>query len=202
VLFDYEKAQLEVRAPAVGLLATGVVTLVCWALACVLMWSALRHWQVIHPGDVPPSEPILGLAAAAVIGVLSCVLMAGAVQMLRLRSYPLAATAAIVAMIPWSPGWLLGLPFGIWACHVLGRPQVTEAFFDDKRPAGSGPPGARQPGARVAGRVLSLLRSMGRYFLTTRLGHRTVAPHPPGASPSAVPSPLLRPSGNDPGEAR
>ena len=66
------------------------------------------------------------------VGVVagSLVQAVGAIMMLRLRWYPLAATASIVAMIPWSPAYFINLPFGIWACIVLGKPEVSEAFFD------------------------------------------------------------------------
>jgi serine/threonine protein kinase len=186
--FDREQARLDVRAPAVGLLVTGILTLLSWAVMLPLLAD--------QPG---PHEPIVlvGLLTA----VVSAVLVMGGVQMLRLRGYPLAATAAIVAMIPWSLGWLVGLPFGIWACHVLGRPQVTDAFLDDRRQAVSPPAGVRKPGGPAAGPFLSLLRSVGRYFLTTRFGQRSVTDNLPGASPSAIQSPAPRPIGNDPGEA-
>src|SRR5262249_60412470 len=88
---------------------------------------------------------IWGPAVAALAGVQ----VVGAVLMLRLRAYPWAATAAILAQIPWSPAWVLGLPFGIWACNVLGRPEVTGGFFGDKRQVGSAPAGAGKLGARV-----------------------------------------------------
>jgi hypothetical protein len=60
----------------------------------------------------------------------------------RLRCYDCAATAAILATIPWSLGWLIGLPFGIRAIIVLGRPEVVEGFLSDTRQAGSGRWGA------------------------------------------------------------
>jgi serine/threonine protein kinase len=193
-LLDREKAQLAVEAPAVGLLATGVVTLLFWPLLLLfLMFRGLEAASFVGPL----------LAMASVLTTLvSSVLLAGAVNLLRLRGYPLAATAAIVAMIPWSPGWLIGLPCGIWACVVLGRPAVAAAFLSDRRQAAGGPARAPKPGGRVGGPVLSLLRSVGRYFLTTGLGRKNGAGNLPGASPSAIQSPVPRPGVGDPGEGR
>jgi hypothetical protein len=102
-------------------------------------------------------------------------------MMMRFRGYPLATTVAILAMIPWSPAWLIGLPFGIWACIILGRPEVVEGFLSDNRLADSQPPGRR----RIASRFLSLFRSVGRYMLPTMPGRKT--PDSPNPSTPATP---------------
>ncbi len=64
------------------------------------------------------------------IGILFCgVSIAGSVSMLRLRYYPLAFAAAILAMIPGtSPCCVFGLPLGIWGVVVLLRPEVKKGF--------------------------------------------------------------------------
>ena len=103
--------------------------------------------------------------------------------MLRLRGYPWAGAAAILATIPWSPSWVLGLPFGIWAIVVLGKPAVAEAFLGDKRQAESGPAQARSPRVGIASRFLSLLRSVGRYVLPTMPGRKTTTGEWSGESP-------------------
>jgi serine/threonine-protein kinase len=111
------------------------------------------------------SERRYSNAAALLLAALSGLLMIGAVRMLRLRSFPLAAMTAILAMVPWSPGWLIGLPFGIWACIVLGRPQVVEGFFSrDDRGVSPTTIARPRPVWAIAGQFLSLLRSMGGYM--------------------------------------
>ncbi len=68
----------------------------------------------------------MGAIVGSLIGI---VIALGAVKMKNLQSYGLAMTASILAMIPCvSPCCLLGLPFGIWALVVLGRPEVKSAF--------------------------------------------------------------------------
>jgi hypothetical protein len=191
---DWGRARREVAPPALGLLATGA--------AGLLIWSGIGLLHVSQEvGDFQDRFlplVIVGPAVAALAGVQ----VVGAALMLRLRAYPWAATAAIVAMIPWSPAWLLGLPFGIWACNVLGRPEVTGEFFGDKRQAGSGPAGAGKLGARVAGRFLSLARSFGRYILTTMPGWKREADDTQDPSPSAIERSVLGPGGNSPGKSR
>jgi serine/threonine protein kinase len=180
-LFDPAKARSEVLVPAAGLLAAGVATLLFWVAALVFL--------VPRQFDGSEDDILCLITAGVLIPLVSGVLIAGGVNLLRLRGYPLAATATVVAMVPWSPGWLISLPCGIWACVVLGRPAVAAAFFGDRRAAPSGPGGTRPPRGGVAGRALSLLRSVGRYFVTTRVGQEARASNPPDASPSALRSP-------------
>jgi serine/threonine protein kinase len=178
-VYDREQARLEVSAPAVGLFLTGLVTLLCWFYT---VWfvsfgsfnppAELRHWQ--PPGLLWLILILLGFLIVPV----STVLMTSAVMMRRLRGYPLAAASAILAMIPWSPGWLIGLGFGIWTCIILGKPEVAEAFYPSQARAASA--AAPLPQAAIAGRFRSLLRSIGRYILPTALGGKSTAGQPDG----------------------
>ena len=49
-------------------------------------------------------------------------------MMLNRRSYGFVMAGVIFAMLPCSPGCLLGMPFGIWALVVLNQPAVRSAF--------------------------------------------------------------------------
>src|SRR5262249_22927174 len=125
-LFDRDRARSGSGVPAAGLLVGGGVA------AGFSPVSGL--FSAGGRGGATQGRPRIWLGMAAVPSALiiagsGVLLIAGAMKMLRLHGYPLAATAAIVAMIPWSPAWLVSLPFGIWACIVLGRPAVAEAFF-------------------------------------------------------------------------
>jgi hypothetical protein len=178
---DHEQARREVRPVAVGLALTGIGTFLFWALCCVawIVTTATSN----HALEIDVFSLITGVMWIAVVSGL---LTTAAVQMLRLRGYPLAATAAIVAMVPWSPAWLIGLPVGIWACGVLGDPVVTDAFLGDKRRAITPPPEAPKPGPGIGGRFLSLFRSVGRYMLPTTAGRKTATGDWSGDSPSSV----------------
>src|SRR5262249_19760995 len=140
------------------------------------------------PGSVEPTAVTGYLVLAASLIALSALVQAlGAVMMRRLRWYPLAATASILAMIPWSPAFGISLPvgiwtcivlgkvgisvpFGIWSCIVLGKPEVTEAFFDPRHSPVDEPAGEPDPQPRMVGRVLSYVRSVCGYFLPTMAG--------------------------------
>jgi hypothetical protein len=201
-LSQVDQARQEVATPAMGLLATGVVALFSWVVIGLIV---VGLWLQPNSGGNRISDtlfwPIL-IAAGSLISTLASVQIMGAVMLRRLRCYPCAATAAILATIPWSLGWLIGLPFGVRAIIVLGRPEVVEGFLSDTRQAGSGRARARKPGAHVASRLLSLLGSVGRYILPTMPGQKTEAADSRDASPSTIKSRVPGPSVNYPGEAR
>jgi hypothetical protein len=70
-----------------------------------------------------------GATSYGILLVANLVVVFGAVQMLKLRSYGLAMTGTIVSLIPClSPCCVLGIPFGIWSLIVLLRPEVKQAF--------------------------------------------------------------------------
>ena len=175
---DRERAGMEVVVPAIGLLLTGVVAF----LADPVILASVAHFFNDNRGV------FIGLVL--LVGVAMGLLVTGAVCMLRLRSYALAVTAAFAAMLPWSPAWLLGLPMGIWALIVLRRPEVMDAMRHSRRASRPGVPGPRGRNRRLGGRVLSLFRSMGGYFLTTRPYAAPDAPTGPGDAPPVAQGPV------------
>jgi hypothetical protein len=67
---------------------------------------------------------------ATAVGVI---LILGGLQMMRLRSYGWAVSASVLAVLPLSAGFMIGIPMGIWALIMLYRPDVQEAFAAKKR---------------------------------------------------------------------
>jgi serine/threonine protein kinase len=166
-----EQARMEVVVPAIGLLLTGVVAF----LAIPIIGGALAPFAKEYGG--------LLLGFLLLSSVPMSFLIIGAVLMFRLRSYAMAVTAAFLALLPWSPAWVLGLPMGIWALIVLRRPGVMEAMGKGRPASEPGVPGPPERKRRLGGKVLSLFRSMGGYFLTTRPYAAPDAPSKPGAEP-------------------
>jgi hypothetical protein len=76
----------------------------------------------------------IGRMLGGVIGgafgiVMDALVIIGAINMLRVGSFGLAITGAIVSAIPCaSPCCILGIPFGIWALVVLNDADVKAAF--------------------------------------------------------------------------
>jgi hypothetical protein len=71
---------------------------------------------------------LLGLPHALLVALTAPVLIVGGVRMKQLESRWLGLLAAIVALLPLNPAWLIGLPAGIWALVVLNRRDVEQAF--------------------------------------------------------------------------
>jgi serine/threonine protein kinase len=163
-VYDREQVRMEVAVPSAGLFVTGLATLLSWVLALVSVALARPdESRIVFPYWFWPT-----MIWAAVMSVpLAALMMIGGVMLRRLRSFPLVATAAILAMVPWSYAWPIGLVFGIWTCVVLGRPEVVQAFHPSRPeiPLVASP----APRAGIAGQFRSLLHSMGRYMLPTVL---------------------------------
>jgi serine/threonine protein kinase len=150
------RARREVAGPAWGLLLSSALGMFVWAAMGISF--------------EPPTDRPQFLLVAAMMLPAALVQALGAVMMLRLSWYPLAATASIVAMIPWTPAYFITLPLGIWACIVLGKPEVTEAFFDVRHSPVEEPEDEPAPRPRAVSRVLSYVRSVAGYFLPTMPG--------------------------------
>jgi hypothetical protein len=141
----------RVRVPAAGLLGTGLFTaLIGIGLA---FWSGRMLVTAAEASSGPqtgsaggmtwtftingPSEKALAwyrvvLVTQIVAVAAGFVTAAGALGMARLRRRPLAIIGSGLAMAPISPGWIAGLPLGIWSLRTLLRPDVAVEFH---RPA-------------------------------------------------------------------
>lgn len=129
----------KVQAPAIALLVVAVLTVL---LFIVGLFSEDLMMQVMQSANMPDEEmqqfremmeksSMLGNVVGGVLNIGGAALIAyGAWRMKELKSYGLAMTAAILAMIPCftSCCCLLGLPVGIWALIVLLDKDVKAAF--------------------------------------------------------------------------
>lgn len=116
-----EAARQRLKIPARGLMASVVLQLL-FALGLLIF---------AVPGVARESGGLVGMAVIGfiVIGFLipTAVVLAGVTNMLKLRRYTFTVVASVVAAVA-GPGAILGLPFGIWACVELFRPEVRAAF--------------------------------------------------------------------------
>jgi hypothetical protein len=86
-----------------------------------------------QPGQVQPGPEqaafVVGTYVGATVAVIwGLLVLLGAISMMSLRSYALAMTGSIVALIPCNLCCVVGLPIGIWSLVVLGRSEVKSAF--------------------------------------------------------------------------
>jgi hypothetical protein len=122
----------RVTAPAIALVVVGAV-----GLAASLFNIG---WAFVEQGIDPTAPEMVrrfqqgakGPVAAAVqtaFALVNVLIIFGGVQMMRFRSWGLALTAAILAMLNFgSCCCVAGLPVGIWSLVVLLMPEVKAAF--------------------------------------------------------------------------
>jgi tRNA A-37 threonylcarbamoyl transferase component Bud32 len=107
--------------PAAGLLLTGVIGM--------LFWTVMGLGHAVTSARFSRHGEHLWFLLMPLLGILAgLVLIVGAWKMMRLRPSPWSVAASIWAMFPWSPGWLIGLPCGIWALTVLLRRENRQAL--------------------------------------------------------------------------
>jgi hypothetical protein len=173
---DPDNTRMQIITPAVGLLVTGAVAVISY-----IGWTLLALRE-INSRPSPIWENILLMILLALGLCAAGFLMKGAVRMMRLRSYPLAVAATILAMLPWSPAWILGLPFGIWGLVVLRRRAVRATFINHRRRAGPVAPRPQEPRSPAADKMASFFRSVVGYCLPTFTG-RSSSSRPGVAGP-------------------
>jgi tRNA A-37 threonylcarbamoyl transferase component Bud32 len=121
----------QIIPPGVGLLLSGVVGGLFWMVMGFSLFVTAHPW-------VRSPEKLIGMLM--IIGgiVGGGILIRGALRMIRMTSYHSSVMAAFWACFPWSPAWVMALPFGIWSLRVLGRREVQIAFgrpFEQHEPA-------------------------------------------------------------------
>lgn len=127
----------KVKVPAIGLIIVGALN---FGLGLLTVLSGLlRLTGIISEDKIPTNEVekigylvgTFGGYAIAFIGlIVAPIIIYGAIQMMNGKSYKLAKTSAILAIIPLiSCCFVVGIPVGIWALVVLNKSEV-KAFFN------------------------------------------------------------------------
>ena len=134
--FSPSLARSKVRPPAIALIIFASLGLFLHASNFVMLALGRNiDWQEMLPegqADAFPIQnvPIGGqMAMTGVALARTGLVIAGAIQMLNLRMYPLALTAVILAIVPCFSGCCcFEIPIGIWALVVLNNHEVRRAF--------------------------------------------------------------------------
>jgi predicted Ser/Thr protein kinase len=124
-----EAVRRRIRHLARGLRDTGLLIL-------FLSWFT-PLWFLLSLG-APSSVVLSALYAWMFLTGLSqaVVLTYGASKLEGLQSYRFVKLSIVLAMLPCTPGFLLGLPVGFWALEVLRVPGVKAAFRNGRPPGG------------------------------------------------------------------
>lgn len=144
------RGRRQVRGPAIGIICAGMLNLSTPMLALMLTWFFMPISDPTNIGSTnqlhaafPVAVGMLPVAASYSTGprwlfllllpmlsslLIGVITVLGGLAMLRCRSYTFAHVGAILALLPCSPGFLIGLPCGIWALVVLRNDDVKAAF--------------------------------------------------------------------------
>ena len=118
-----EVVSQRMKGPVIGLIIVPALTLL-QLLIIIIYTTQSIHW-LADATYLVVVFLVISFLGSVVLGPL---IIIGAVNMLNLRSHAWATAAAVLAMLPFSVAWLIGLPIGIWALVVLGNPEVKAAF--------------------------------------------------------------------------
>ena len=124
-----EDIQLRVQGLAAALLISAAGAVIQWIVLLLTTYSS-------HPGgwwSVPDSVTVQYGFVLAVVLVVALLIVIGAAKLRRFDGYGFVVAAIILAMLPWSMGFLIGLPAAIWTFRTLLRPEVRAAFAANLR---------------------------------------------------------------------
>ncbi len=114
-----ERTQEQLGIAGTWLLISGVASILGSIAGPVALLFALMSDKELYAYD---NEIISALFVTSIVGGLlaSCQIW-GATNLRGQRSYRWSVASAIIALINLNPGWLVGLPAGIYALAVLGQ---------------------------------------------------------------------------------
>ncbi len=117
----------QVWIPALGLLVAGALD--CLTVVGALVGGILLLLRGSFSGEIIGFLP--GSAKVVIVAVMaaySVFVILGAWNLMQLRSYRLALAGSILALFPFAPGAIIGVPMGIWALVLMTREKVKAAF--------------------------------------------------------------------------
>lgn len=128
-------AESKVQGPAIGLIIIGILGILSAAASVIVSLSGSALQQLANTGNAD-LDRVLHMTSSVPMAIGSnligfaiyIAILLGALKMKKLNSYGFAMTSAILAMLPCSCACCIGLPIGIWALVVLGKPEVKSAF--------------------------------------------------------------------------
>ena len=160
---DPQRLQMALSVPAMGLLLSGILALTVNVMVLVIVSIRETHFAGEPAANVVWLFLLCGPASVAAASVQ----IVGAVRMLQHKAYATAVASSLVAMIPWTPVWVVSLPLGIIALVLLRKLAVVELFIQKKSRPDAGEHAEEDSPAAPTWRVHGFLRSMAGYFLTS-----------------------------------
>jgi tRNA A-37 threonylcarbamoyl transferase component Bud32 len=197
--------RLQSKGPAICLKLTAVIGLAQWVTVGLVYLIIVYGFKgkVVETQDALLEFVVVPLVVGIPLLASFGLLFAAARRLTRFEDYGFVTVASIWAMLPWSVGFLVGLPVGIWTLLFLRRSDVRLAFLH----AGEGE--GRFDSVVISsdrGGLRSFFGGIGSLFLGSRtaandrqplvrasgLGQfppMSAASHRPNENPGEIPSP-------------
>ena len=126
---ESETIRKYLQRPAEGLMIAGIIN-----IACIVPFALLMGTMILSNSHMLSRELDGKVAALSLlVTCIGAVIVYGVMRMKELDNYKLAVLGCVLAVLPVTPGCLLGVPFGIWALITLTRRDVKKAFADNTR---------------------------------------------------------------------
>lgn len=126
-----EAVLAKVKAPAIGMM---VYAILATLVVIVNLVVTLASGQNVGFGPPPQNDAekagqVVGMVVGVVLALtVMTMIIIGSLKMMKLQSWGLSLTAAILASIPCNICCLVGMPFGIWGIVVLSSQDVKYWF--------------------------------------------------------------------------
>ncbi|MDQ3712199.1 MAG: hypothetical protein M3388_08285 [Acidobacteriota bacterium] len=138
----------KLKAPAICLILTGALNgliSILTLLGGVARFAGIGGRESLPTRDAERFGFYVGTLITYGSGLLALIVASiiiyGAIQMMKGRKLGLAKASAILAIVPFtSCCFLIGIPVGIWALTVLGKPDVKAVFRGENLPPNFNPP--------------------------------------------------------------
>jgi hypothetical protein len=120
----------RVMGPGVALMAVAIISFGVFTFACPVNIIGLLNKPELPGREAERVGNFVGAAICMPLFMISNIVVAvGGYLMYTRSSYSMAMTAAVLSLIPcFSPCYIVGIPFAIWALVVLNDPDVKDAF--------------------------------------------------------------------------
>ena len=127
-----EKAAIrqELRGPSTALLLSGIIVVLSGFFTCQAVYGTMTNMiprSVFEFFQQGAARIVMIITLVLTVPIAGIMILAG-LNMKRLQARGLAVAAACLCIVPFTPGWLLTMPIGIWVLSALTRPEVKEAF--------------------------------------------------------------------------
>ena len=123
----------KVKMPAIFLIITAGIGMLFGVISILMSLLGMGTMDTYQTPELEKFAPFMTGGFSILLNCIGLLIgvfiIFASMKMMKMQSWGLAMTAAIIAMVPCiSPCCILGIPFGIWAIVALSNSDVKAAF--------------------------------------------------------------------------